>query len=56
MTTQTIGGYQGETYNELLAQLSYVNQALSSDLQAWERKEYEIVKSDIDFKISEILN
>lgn len=53
----TIGkttGYEGETYESLKGQLDYCNLALSNDLEKWERKEYEEVKSDLEYKIEEI--
>jgi hypothetical protein len=35
-------------------QLSYVNEALSSNLENWERKEYEAVKADLIENISSL--
>ena len=43
--------YQGETLESLQGQLDYINYALSHDLENWERKEFEFVKKDCEFKI-----
>jgi hypothetical protein len=44
--------YQGETYESLIGQLNYCNDCLSKNLENWERKEYEAVKKEIEFKLS----
>jgi hypothetical protein len=44
--------YQGETLADLTSQLEYVNWALSHELENWERKEFQEVKSELLFKIS----
>lgn len=44
--------YQGETLKSLVGQLEYCNEALAfPELENWERKEYEEVKSELVFKI-----
>lgn len=53
MTSSTVT-YQGETLESLIGQLNYTNEALSSELEKWERKEYESVKEEIEFKINSI--
>ena len=52
MTTQVT--YQGTTLEELNGQLAYVNECLLCKMQAWERKEFEAVKKDYEFKINRI--
>lgn len=44
--------YQGETLESLKGQLEYCNFALGHDLEKWERKEFEAVKLEVEFKIS----
>lgn len=46
--------FQGETLESLTGQLNYTNEALSSNLENWERKEFAAVKSEIEFKINSI--
>lgn len=53
MTSSTVT-YQGETLECLTGQLNYTNEALSSELENWERKEFESVKKEIEFKINSI--
>lgn len=54
MTNQVT--YQGETLESLNGQLNYVNEVLNSgfDFEAWEKKEYEEVKKEVEFKINAI--
>lgn len=54
MTNQVT--YQGETLESLKGQLNYVNEVLNSgfDFEAWEKKEYEEVKKEVEFKINAI--
>jgi hypothetical protein len=56
MTNQVT--YQGETLESLNEQLNYVNEVLNSgfDFEAWEKKEYEEVKKEVEFKINAIKN
>ena len=46
--------YQGLTLETLTKGLNYVNFALSHELELWERKEFEAVKKDYEFKIKRI--
>lgn len=48
--------YQGETLESLNGQLNYVNEVLNSefDFESWEKKEYEAVKKEVEFKINAI--
>ena len=46
--------YQGETLQSLIGQLDYCNMALASNLENWERKEFEAVKAEIEPKIQSI--
>ena len=46
--------YQGETLQSLIGQLDYCNTALASNLENWERKEFEAVKAEIEPKIQSI--
>lgn len=54
MTNQVT--YQGETLESLNGQLNYVNEVLNSgfEFEAWEKKEYEEVKKEVEFKINAI--
>jgi hypothetical protein len=56
MTNQVT--HQGETLESLNGQLNYVNEVLSSgfEFEAWEKKEYEEVKKEVEFKINTIKN
>lgn len=44
--------YQGETLESLQGQLDYINYILSHDLENWERKEFESLKKDCEYKIN----
>lgn len=46
--------FQGETLESLIGQLDYINGALASNLENWERKEFEAIKLDAEFKINSI--
>lgn len=54
MTNQVT--YQGETLESLNGQLNYVNEVLNSgfEFESWEKKEYEEVKKEVEFKINAI--
>ena len=54
MTNQVT--YQGETLESLNGQLNYVNEVLNSgfEFEALEKKEYEEVKKEVEFKINAI--
>lgn len=54
MTNQVT--YQGETLESLNGQLNYVNEVLNSgfEFEAWEKKEYEELKKEVEFKINSI--
>ena len=56
MTNQVT--YQGETLESLNGQLNYVNEVLNSgfDFEAWEKKEYEEMRKEVEFKINAIKN
>lgn len=55
MTSSTVT-YQGETLESLRGQLNYTQDALNSNLENWERKEFEVVKTEIEFKIQSIID
>ncbi len=46
--------YQGITEQELQGSIDYCNNCLEKDMEEWERKEYEAVKSDYEFKLNRI--
>ena len=46
--------YEGETLISLKGQLKYINDALSQELANWERKEFECLKKDCEYKINDI--
>lgn len=46
--------YQGETLESLEGQLNYTNEALNNELENWERKEFEAIKKEYEFKIASI--